>query len=146
MASRSGSWWVTAQFTLLLLLGICARPSPPFTWPALFSAGLGVGLGLWVLRHNPPGNFRIRPEPHPKGHLITSGPYRWIRHPMYSALLLLVLALVLQSGHWLCALLALLLWGVLNAKSRMEERYLAERWPAYEIYMGQTWRFIPWLW
>jgi protein-S-isoprenylcysteine O-methyltransferase Ste14 len=42
--------------------------------------------GLWGLRHYRPGNFKFRPLPHARGHLVNDGHCRWIRHPMYSAI------------------------------------------------------------
>ncbi|MDQ3261228.1 MAG: hypothetical protein M3Q00_10690, partial [Pseudomonadota bacterium] len=51
-----------------------------------------IALGIYTLLYNRLGNFNIRPEPKASGRLITSGPYRLIRHPMYSALTLAMAA------------------------------------------------------
>ncbi len=76
--------------------------------------------------------------------LVTSGLYRWIRHPQYSGILLFTLGWIL---HW-PSLITLLLWPVLIAAyvwlARLEERQaLAEFGEAYRSYAAGTKRFIP---
>jgi len=79
------------------------------------------------------------------GHqLITSGPYRWIRHPLYTFGALFFLALSVLTTHWWPALfllpgLAALIWRV-----RFEETNLIARFgDDYRTYMQQTGRFLP---
>lgn len=137
-----GRLWVLAQFALLALM---------LLWPAhwrlnaaaLGLAAAGLGLGAWVLAWNRPGNFNIRPEPRPSGRLVTGGPYRRMRHPMYSSLLLLMAAVAASAADLprLAAWVALLL--VLQGKSSMEERLLMRRWPEYAAYRERSWKFIP---
>ncbi|MBU6440159.1 MAG: hypothetical protein KGJ03_00720 [Betaproteobacteria bacterium] len=131
-----------AQFALIALM---------LLWPAhwrlnaaaLGLAAAGLGLGAWVLAWNRPGNFNIRPEPRPSGRLVTGGPYRRMRHPMYSSLLLLMAAVAASAADLprLAAWVALLL--VLQGKSSMEERLLMRRWPEYAAYRERSWKFIP---
>lgn len=137
--------WVILQFTLLSLLLWPFAPGE-LTLPGATLVLASLLLSLWTLRHNPPGNFNIHPRPHPRGHLVTSGPYRWIRHPMYSAVLLLALAAALYYGSiwkwagW--AALGLVLW----LKARAEERLLLARYPEYGDYRQRTRALIPYLW
>ena len=141
-----GGLLVALQFALLAVLlafggrGWAARLPPP---DAFVLAAGAVALGLWALSANRPGNFNIRPLPRAGGQLVRSGPYRWIRHPMYSALLLggaaCARAAVTPLG-W-AALLALAL--VLAAKAAVEERALLQRHPDYRAYRQHTHRFLP---
>lgn len=134
--------WVAAQFALIALM---------LAWPAhwritagvVLAGAAAVGLGLWVFAWNRPGNFNIRPEPRDGGRLVVGGPYRRMRHPMYSALLLGMAAVAAASPDLprIAGWLALLL--VLFGKSSMEERLLLQRWPEYAAYRARTWRFIP---
>lgn len=144
--ARLGAWLVGLQFALLAVLawkaaeGLDAGRLP---LDAAIAASAGIALGLWALWANRPGNFNIRPVPREGGQLIQHGPYRWIRHPMYSALLLAGLAaarMADDAGGWL-ALAALAL--VLGVKAGVEERAMAERHPAYADYRRRTHRFVP---
>lgn len=142
-----GSFLVFLQFALLLLLAaMAAAPAMAgaVPLPAWLLAAAGVALGLWTIAHNRIGNFNIRPTPKDGGRLITSGPYRWIRHPMYSAVLLggAALAWASHPSAWIAwAALGVVLWR----KSSLEERWMAEHHPQYTAYRQRSRRFLPWL-
>ena len=141
-----GTALVVLQFGLLLLLALMAVPRTfrgEWTLPSLGLAGLSIALAIWTLAHNRLGNFNIHPAPKASGVLITSGPYRHIRHPMYSAVLLggAALAAAAEPG-WAWLLWAALL-GVLWAKASLEEVWLREHYPPYDAYCQSSKRFIP---
>jgi methyltransferase len=74
---------------------------------------------------------------------VEVGPYRWIRHPNYLAVVVEILALPLAGGAWLSALgLSALDAVVLFDRIRDEERLLREV-PGYEEAFGRKARFIP---
>jgi protein-S-isoprenylcysteine O-methyltransferase Ste14 len=75
--------------------------------------------------------------------LVTTGPYRTVRHPIYSGILLAVIGTgVAVSVYWL--VLAALLGGYFVYSAVMEERYLAERFPdTYPEYKRTTKMLIP---
>lgn len=136
---------VVLQFGLLALLVFSTRWETSLNaWPpAIFLFAMGVVLGLWTLGHNRFGNFNIRPEVKQNARLITSGPYRLIRHPMYAALLLASAAFVcVDSKAWrIAALVALML--VLMIKARREEKLMSARFAEYLAYAARTRRFVP---
>lgn len=117
-----------------------AGTAAPSAWSAMAAA---VVLGMWSLAANRPGNFNIHPAPREGGRLVTVGPYRWIRHPMYSAVLLFGLACALASAGLAAWALLAALAGVLWVKSSLEERWMAARHPAYAAYRERTRRFVP---
>lgn len=137
--------WVLAQFILITLIVLQAWPWTMHILP-LGLLVFGSLLGLWVFLHNRPGNFNIRPEPKSGAAMITTGPYRHIRHPMYLALLLVMAGLALGSRQPVPAFLWVILLTVLNFKAALEERLLLQRWPDYQDYSRHTRRFIPLLW
>lgn len=78
--------------------------------------------------------------------LVTTGVYRYIRHPLYSSLLFLGWGMFFKSPSWLDAGLALLCTLFLTATARIEERENIEYFGAdYEVYMRQSKMFIPWV-
>lgn len=136
---------VALQLGLVVaLVGAVHWPVPPRAWPpTLFLLSVAVVLGVWTLGYNRWGNFNIRPELRPGARLVTGGPYRRIRHPMYASVLLGVGALVVaDSRPWRIALLAALL-VVLLLKAAREEEYLRAAFPEYAAYAARTWRLVP---
>jgi len=79
--------------------------------------------------------------------LVTTGPYRWIRHPMYSSLLLLTWGIFLKDPSLAAAGLALAATAFLSLTARADEREDIEKFgDAYVEYMRGTKRFIPRVW
>ena len=143
---RIGAALVTLQFALIAALAAYGAPTflsghaPAIAWA--MAAG-GAALGAWALYRNRPGNFNIRPTPRLGGQLVQQGPYRWIRHPMYTAVLLsgLACAWVLGSATGWLAWAALV--TVLAVKATLEERWMLDQHPDYAAYRTRTWRFVP---
>jgi protein-S-isoprenylcysteine O-methyltransferase Ste14 len=102
-----------------------------------------VGLGVWAIFSVRIGNFNITPTVRATGELITHGPYRVIRHPMYTALLLGSLALVANAPSWWRWVLWIVLAADLVVKLRYEERLLAAHFLGYAEYRQRTRRLIP---
>jgi protein-S-isoprenylcysteine O-methyltransferase Ste14 len=138
----AGRLLVTAQFALLAWL-IWPLTRQVWSLPALALLGCSVVIGLWALAHNRLGNFNIHPEPKALGRLVTGGPYRYMRNPMYTALLLFAAAeVVAYRDIWKIACwiaLALVLLG----KVLLEERFLRACFPDYAEYARRVRRFIP---
>lgn len=117
-------------------------------WPAL--RALGVALGLYALVMLPwavkslghggvPGVAVLRDH-----RLVTWGPFRYVRHPGYSAIISLWLGTALGTVNWVLLALWPLLVGVLFVTSRQEERLLAAKFQdAYRDYAQRTGRFVP---
>lgn len=138
----AGRLLVAAQFALIAWL---IWPLTPQVWsiPALVLVVCAALLGVWTLDHNRPGNFNIRPEPKSSAMLVTGGPYRFVRHPMYSALLLFAAAeVVAYADVWKC-LAWLALAAVLWKKALLEEQGLRAQFAGYAAYAEKVRRFIP---
>jgi protein-S-isoprenylcysteine O-methyltransferase Ste14 len=81
-----------------------------------------------------------------EGHtLVTNGPYRWVRHPMYTSLYILVVAIFLASANWLVGLPGLISLTIilLNRLSREEALMLEQFGDTYRAYMQRTGRLFP---
>jgi protein-S-isoprenylcysteine O-methyltransferase Ste14 len=79
------------------------------------------------------------------GGLVTSGPYRYIRHPIYTAVCLFVTPAVAAHISWLTVFLCGLIWGSILVRIFCEERLVAARYPEYREYAAHTPRMIPFL-
>lgn len=92
-----------------------------------------------------PSQWSIFPEPKKIGGLVVSGPYRWVRHPMYSGLLLISLAIVLHRQSVMDVAILLVFVSNLALKLSYEELLLQKQYPHYKDYKLSTWKIIPWL-
>jgi protein-S-isoprenylcysteine O-methyltransferase Ste14 len=88
---------------------------------------------------------RIQKE---RGHTVVStGPYRYVRHPMYAATIILTVGTSLLLGSWYGLLFGLILVVGLALRAVQEERVLREELPGYDVYMSQVkYRLIPYIW
>jgi protein-S-isoprenylcysteine O-methyltransferase Ste14 len=76
--------------------------------------------------------------------LVQHGPYRWIRHPLYSSAALLIIALSLVAANWFFFVTGVVLLCVLVVRTRTEEANLVARFgDSYRQYMERTGRFVP---
>lgn len=131
----------------LLCLALIAVTGPLIaTNPVLLLLeGLAGTLGLWAIWTIGLGNFNVTPDVKELARLATAGPYRYIRHPMYSALLLGALALVIDRFSYLRLALWLVLLIDLLIKLGYEERLLSRDLDGYAAYRQRTKRLIPYL-
>ena len=123
------SSWIFAPGGLMGGLGV-----------ALSVAGLLLMLAAFLALR---GVIQIAPEPKAGGHLVTSGVYSMLRHPIYTAILLVVIGLFLRKPTLLVAAAGILVIAFLLVKVRLEERLLLERYPDYAAYMSRSWGVIP---
>lgn len=145
-APRGEAWGrllVVLQFGLLAALFALAWQAGTVPPAAVLPGAAALVLGVWALRANRPGNFHVRPTPHPRGQLVRSGPYRRIRHPMYTAVLLGGVACAGCTSGIAGWILLTALAVVLLAKSSLEERWMALQHPEYRDYCRTTARFVP---
>src|SRR3990167_2318465 len=111
----------------------------------VFLLFLGISTGLWAFWEIRKSKFSPLPEVKRGSRLITSGPYQVIRHPMYSSLLIIGLALVTNYIS-LSRLLALtILAVVLLIKINREEKSLLRYFKNYPSYQKRTYKLIPFI-
>jgi protein-S-isoprenylcysteine O-methyltransferase Ste14 len=80
-----------------------------------------------------------------RGGLVTSGPYRYIRHPIYTAMSALSAAGVVAHWSWASGLLGGLVVGCALLRIFCEEVLVTARYPEYRQYAATTWRMIPYV-
>lgn len=145
--NRFQAWlYVFVQAVLLVLLVFLDRSigpqihrlafvGSPFEW-------LGI-IGVFMCAANLRRSLTALPIPKDEGELSTTGLYRYVRHPMYSSVLLLALGIALNSGSIVKYLLVICLYVLFYFKSVYEEKYLKLKYPEYERYSARIPRFIP---
>lgn len=106
---------------------------------------LGGVLGMWALWTMKPRHLSALPEIKPQSPLQTGGPYRWIRHPMYTAVLLFTLALVVEEFSPLRWMVWCILVVDLYLKLQYEEKLLMKAFPDYRYYQAHSHKLIPWI-
>ncbi len=120
------------------------RLFPPGGIPGTLGAllcGLGVVLLLSAFA-SIGGAIQIAPEPRPGAQLVTRGAYRYLRHPIYTAIM--ILGLSLRKPTACIGIGAVLVIVFLVAKARFEETLLLARYADYAGYRDRTWGIVPW--
>ena len=131
----------------LLTVGYLLISGPFITshWSLLLFQVASLGLGIWAVLIMRTSKFNVSPEIKEGAHLVESGIYAYIRHPMYTAVLLFSIALVINAFSWVRLGVLVTLTVVLVIKLKHEEQMLRDEFTGYQAYMQRTWRLIPWL-
>ncbi len=102
-------------------------------------------IALWIFAHNRLGNFNVVPEIRKHAKLIITGPYRFVRHPMYSSLILFMIGIILWHFSVINLFLLLIMIVAVALKARKEERLWHAHDSAYERYKKNTKMIIPFI-
>ena len=134
------------------LNGIPAFFFPGGRTPVVFFIGMAIMLAGMALRYWAIGalgsSFRTTIETDISQKVISSGPYRLIRHPSYSGLLLICCGYGVALQNWLSLLAVILIpLAALLYRISIEEKVLAKSLgPDYVDYQKRTKKLIPWVW
>ena len=117
--------------------------TPAVLWVGVLLTALGVGISVWArlsLGANWSGMVTLK-----KGHeLVRKGLYRWIRHPIYTGILLGFVGTALIKGHVRSWVGLAILWTSFYFKARREERFLRQEFgEGFEEHARRTGMFLP---
>lgn len=140
LLSRIAPLFVVVPLLILLLRSELFSRSPL----VILAQVAALALLVWARTSFPKGQFRAMPTP-AGGRLLTRGPYRFVRHPMYAGVMLLLWSSVL--GHWSLfnAALAVVASVAVGVRIVDEERALREHYHEYAKYSRVTKRLVPYL-
>lgn len=133
------------QYLALVML-VVTGPVFPGLSPFLFFYFAGWILGIWSILAMGIGNINAGPDPLPEGQLVNRGPYAVIRHPMYAAILLVFIPLLIE--HFTIPRLFIMLLLIINLllKIRYEEKQMNLSFcKKYREYSAGTWQLIPYV-
>jgi protein-S-isoprenylcysteine O-methyltransferase Ste14 len=114
----------------------------------LFMVAAGYALALWAMRVNRFFSSVIRIQIDRGQHVVTTGPYAFVRHPRYTAGILIIAASGPALGSWLAAALVVIFTlPFLLYRTITEDRILQEELAGYSDYAAQVrWRLVPGIW
>jgi protein-S-isoprenylcysteine O-methyltransferase Ste14 len=155
-AARDRATRVLIAITVGTAIGLAAliasRATAPWSAGPYRTAGvivmwLGLAIRVWAIAALGRA-FRTTVEVDPEQPIVSTGPYRWIRHPSYSGLLLIVIGFGLAAGSWLAlaVCVALPLPAVLRRIHVEEAELTGVLGDRYRAYQAQTKRLIPGIW
>jgi protein-S-isoprenylcysteine O-methyltransferase Ste14 len=126
-------WLAWAQYSL----------SVEFRWMAAGIMTVCIPLFYWLFSSLDTNITRtvVTRQEH---QLVTHGPYRWIRHPLYTIGAVFFLSLSVLAANWFLLILMLIGFSTIMARTPIEEAKLIERFgDEYRSYMEQTGRYLP---
>lgn len=158
-AKKRESWSQRAGYIILLILGAGLLFGPNLPWPCLDErvlpnvpmvwktglalTALGVGVAIWarlILGANWSGTVTLKRD----HELVRRGPYRWIRHPIYTGMVLAMAGSGVIRDHlkgWIGIAIVLAAFYI---KARREERFLSEEFgDSYREHSRRTGMFLP---
>ncbi len=114
-------------------------------WIGVAAGWLGIAALAWV-HHELGRNFAATLHVRAEGHtLVTSGPYRWVRNPMYTSIYLILISFFLVSANWVIGLgwfggfTALMISRVPKEEALMQEKF----GDPYRTWAAHAGRFLP---
>jgi protein-S-isoprenylcysteine O-methyltransferase Ste14 len=108
---------------------------------------LSTAVTLWVFRENSFAAPVVKLQSERAQHVVSTGPYAYVRHPMYSGMMLFFIGVALLVGSWWGLAMAPLFLLLFAIRIRIEERTLREGLPGYADYAARVrHRLFPGIW
>ncbi len=143
MSARS-LFHILIQFACLIFLAMKGKAIPTMLY--YLPAALSMAFILWSIFFAGIFNINVQPEVKANARLITHGPFRYVRHPIYSGIMLYTLFICLESpAEWELWLTWLVLIVNFDMKARFEEKLLLLKFSSYGEYKRNTSRFAPFI-
>jgi protein-S-isoprenylcysteine O-methyltransferase Ste14 len=144
--------FVAAVVIWFIVMGVERRVHASHVSFALQALGLAMyllstGFIMWVFHENSFAAPVVKVQVERHHHVISTGPYAWVRHPMYSGVMLFFVGTPLLLGSWWGVAMAPLFAVLFAIRTRIEERALIAGLPGYADYRNHVrYRLVPGLW
>lgn len=136
---------VGLQFFIILLMLLPIGSQTKYPYIGLTIIGIALLIGFLAIAEHKRDNFNIRPDIKEDGELVTSGIYRFVRHPMYLSVIVGMFGLLIIYSSYYELILFLFLVLTLLTKLLYEEQLWQCHDESYCEYMQKTKRLIPFL-
>jgi len=140
MISKSALLILVIAILYLLISGNLLSAYPLVIAGQLFA----IVLSIWARISFMGGQFSIHAQPVERPLLLT-GPYKFIRHPMYTAALLFIWSSILGHLSIITIIIGLIVMGIIVVRIVVEEQFLNECYSGYADYSVKTKRIIPFI-
>jgi protein-S-isoprenylcysteine O-methyltransferase Ste14 len=148
--------FLVLQFGVVAWLILMPLDAVRFHWSQVPLVLQGVGTVLLLcsfyiffitFRENSYLSPLIRIQHEREQTVVSSGPYHYVRHPMYAAAVLWMIGTALLLGSWYGVLWALVLVVLIGRRAMLEEHILRAELQGYDRYMSEVkYRFVPYVW
>jgi protein-S-isoprenylcysteine O-methyltransferase Ste14 len=141
---------------LFVLLVVAGLDAGRFGWSVMPIALQVVGFialafamagTYWAMATNPFLSTVVRIQDDRGHYVVTSGPYRYVRHPMYAMMFFMYSGIALELGSWWALIPAVVIVIVFVIRTALEDRTLQAELPGYAEYAQHTrYRLVPGVW
>jgi protein-S-isoprenylcysteine O-methyltransferase Ste14 len=117
--------------------------STGFRWAGVVGFGVSIAWLIWMF-HTLGSNLTDTVVTRRDAYFVDNGPYRFVRNPMYTGVLMATMSLGFAFGTWLLPVAGSTVFALFAVRTRIEEKYLIERFgDQYRDYMKRVGRFFP---
>jgi protein-S-isoprenylcysteine O-methyltransferase Ste14 len=141
---------------ILVLFAVAGLDAGRFGWSAMPIAAqiagyvallMAMAVTYWAMAVNPFLSTVVRIQDDRGHYVVTSGPYRYVRHPMYSAIFIMWPGIALELGSWWALIPAAVIVIIFVIRTALEDRTLQTELPGYAEYAQRTrYRLVPGVW
>jgi protein-S-isoprenylcysteine O-methyltransferase Ste14 len=144
------------SIVLVMLFPVCAMDVVRFRWSAMpagwnalgwVAIGSAGGIILWVMRTNTFASRQARIQSDRGQTVVSNGPYKFVRHPMYLGIILFFLGIPFGLGSWWGLIPSCVIAALFATRTALEDRMLQTELPGYAEYAARVRvRILPGIW
>jgi protein-S-isoprenylcysteine O-methyltransferase Ste14 len=141
---------------LFVLFAVAGLDAGRFGWSVMpiavqvvgfIALAFAMAVTYWAMATNPFLSTVVRIQDDRGHYVVTSGPYRYMRHPMYAMMFFMYPGIALELGSWLALMPAVVIVIVIVIRTALEDKTLHAELPGYTAYAQQVrYRLIPGIW